>query len=201
MFDKIKDFMFNDEREITEFVRERALDALREQLIKIGLAPTSVSKTQTRFSGVIGAVGVANRNIDLVELERKLQDRESRPFPQYEGIEATPDSMYRCNYVMHVNVDGLEKNLSASSKLFSKGIRNRFNPTEIKWKGKELAQVLNRDSLTLLPNVRVFPDRKHQRVIIRQERYCDSWHSAFPTVETIRAFDRIAHYVKGIVNG
>jgi len=198
--EKIKDFLYNDEREMTEFVRERALDASHEQLIKIGFAPTSVSITQTRFSGVVGAVGIANRNIALVELERKLQDREA-PFPQYEGTESTPDSMYRCNYVMHANMDGLEKNLSARSKLVSKGIRNRLNPTEIKWKGKELAQVLNRDSLTLLPNVRVLPDRKHQRVIIRQERYWDSWLSAFPTVETFKAFDRIAHCVKGIVNG
>ena len=200
MVEKIKDFLFNVKlREITEFVRERALDALCEQLIKIGLAPTSVSKTQTRFSGVVGAVGIANRNIDLVELERKLQGRETQFVDS--DLPSTPDSMYRCSYVMHANVDGLEKKLSARSKLVSKGFISRLNPTDVTWRGKELARVLNCDSLTLLPNVRVLPDRKHQHVVIRQERYWGSWHSAFPTVETFGAFDRIAHYVKGIVNG
>jgi hypothetical protein len=181
-------------QEISDFVRESALKALRERLIQIGLTPTSISKTQTLFSGVIGAVIIMNSNIDLVELERKISGGTS-----IDGEWSNAVSKYRCSYVIHAKVDGLEKKLKAHSKLPRKGIINRNYSKEPKWKGKELAQTLNSDALTLLPNVQVLPNGSCQCVVMREKRYWDSWFSAFPTADTFETFDRIAKHVRRIL--
>jgi len=183
-------------RETTEFVREKALEALRDHLIQIGATPTSISKTNTRFSGVIGTVTIANGNIDLVELERKAYGGGQYGGNIGENDWVRPESMYRCSYIVQAKVDGLEKNLKAHSKLARMGILNRLYSTDPKWKGKELAQELNSEALTLLPNVQVLPIRSRQCVVIRQKRYWDSWFSAFPKAEDYKAFDRIAQHVK-----
>jgi hypothetical protein len=155
-------------QEISDFVRESALKALRERLIQIGLTPTSISKTQTLFSGVIGAVSIVNRNIDLVKLERKISGGYS-----IDGEWSNAKSMYRCSYIMHAKVDGLEKKLKAHSKLPRKGIINRHYSKE--------------------------PNGSCQCVVMREKRYWDSWFSAFPTAETFETFDRIAMHVRRIV--
>jgi hypothetical protein len=181
-------------QEISDFVRESALKALRERLIQIGLTPTSISKTQTLFSGVIGAVSIVNRNIDLVKLERKISGGYS-----IDGEWSNAKSTYRCSYIIHAKVDGLEEKLKAHSKLPRKGIINRHYSKEPKWEGKELAEALNSDALTLLPNVQVLPNGSCQCVVMREKRYWDSWFSAFPTVDTFETFDRIAMHVRRIV--
>ena len=258
------------------------------------------------YEKVLGSVRVANRNIDRVELTQSFN----------------PPDIYRCNYVVQANVEGLEEKLKAKAEAYlvkegflsrlrslKKGFisdrrgrlwfcgktlqrtsdrrgrlwfwfgvillsisaflwlvlilgiaRNPVNwvslviggavitviplglgfyclkrgsrpvrrvvveetPTvkefvDFKWKGKELAQVLNSDAnlrnrlyladkVTLenkgviqLPDVAIKPFRKHQCVRIRQDYFHRDYPSALPSTEAFEAFDRIAQHILSIV--
>jgi CRISPR/Cas system CMR-associated protein Cmr5 small subunit len=206
-------------QEISDFVRESALKALRERLIQIGLTPTSIFKTQILFSGVIGAISIANRNIDLVELERKVSGGTS-----IDGEWLNAVSKYRCSYVIHVQVEGAGKNLEAQVKPVKKG-KFRGKIVDFEWGRSELAQSLNNDidlkdvlfppwlialksseirkheRLIKFPDVSVRADGNRQIVIITERRYHESWFSAFPSIGELEAFDRIAQHARRIAQG
>jgi len=86
--------------------------------------------------------------------------------------------MFRCNYVVQAKVDGLEDRLKAELKTLRKSFLRR-EVVDFRWKGRELAQVLNsdanlRDTLChmdipryLNASLQIKPDKKHQRVRIR----------------------------------
>jgi len=121
----------------------------------------------------------------------------------------------RCSYVVQAKVNGLEDRLKTKLKVVRKGFL-RGEVVDFKWKGRELAQVLNgdanlRDTLYRIKHripftglsayLEIKPDKKHQRVRIRPIP-TEGWApvSAFPTVETFEAFDRIAHHIRSIAN-
>jgi len=148
----------------------------------------------------VGSVRIVNRNIDLVELEWWYM---------------AETGYTRCSYVVQAKVNGLEDRLKAKLKVVRKGFL-RGEVVDFKWKGRELAQVLNgdanlRDTLYRIKHripftglsayLEIKPDKKHQRVRIRPIP-TEGWApvSAFPTVETFEAFDRIAHHIRSIAN-
>ena len=121
-----------DIQEINEFVRKSGLKALRERLVQVGLTTSSLTyKPQTRFSGVIGSISIVNRNIDLVELERKVSSGYA-----IDGEWSNVESKYRCSYIVHAKVEGLENMLKAHSKIARKGILNKHYSTETNGKEK-----------------------------------------------------------------
>jgi len=157
---------------------------------------------------IIGAVRVANRRIDLVE----LKEHHGGGFEDY-----NEPTSYRCNYTVWVKVDALEDILKAESKPVRKGFLS-WGIIDFKWEGNELAQVLNSDSdlkhyflsQHRPPYMEIVPYRKHQCVRIRQKHFYDytpwfptyytSPESAFPPIEAFEAYDRIAQHVRSIAN-
>jgi len=164
----------------------------------------------------MGSVRVANRNIDLIELQwRKV----SAGRDAYTSLQ---ERRYRCNYVVQAKVEGLEDKLKAEFKPVTKGFLKK-EVVDFRWMGGELAQALNKDAkyrealhhmmqdikdmYKILDGSKVFlfyfkikPDRKHECVRITQEGGYVSPESAFPTVETFEVFDRIAHLIRSIAS-
>jgi len=126
------------------------------------------------------------------------------------GFVAPP--MFRCNYVVQAKVDGLEDRLKAELKAVRKSFLS-MQAVDFKWKGRELAQVLNgdanlRDKLYrmdiwryLFASLQIKPDKKHQRVRIRPFLF-SVWavKNAFPSIEAFEAYDRIAGHIRSIAN-
>lgn len=178
---------------------EEEVEALCEQLRRIGLNATVESKKPGGFYPIffrVGSVRVVNRNIDLVELQL---------IPGESGG-------YRCNYLVQVKVNGLEDMLKAKGKPVRKSYLSR-EVVDFKWKGKKLAQVLNDDANLrnmllrmgipryLNANVQIKPDKKHQRVKIRpidQSPYPWRPEAAGPSALEFEAYDRIAQHVRSI---
>jgi len=171
------------------------IDELCKHLVRIGLNATVESKKSKRLGGfdllslILGSVRVVNRNIDLVELEL------------IRGIYGG----YRCNYVVQAKVNGLEDRLKAKLEVVTKGFLRR--EVDFKWKGRELAQVLNGDANlrdTRYGSLEIKPDKKHQRVRIREISASGTHYAtpelAFPTIEAFDAFDRIAQHIRNIAN-
>jgi len=140
-----------------------------------------------------GSVRVVNRNIDLVELE---------------WLET---GYTRCSYVVQARVNGLEDRLRAKGKPVRKSLLSR-QVVDFKWKGRELAQVLNddanlRDKLYRMniahwyAPLEIKPEKKHQRIrIIPIPTQGWAPKAAFPSIETFEAYDRIAHHIRSIAN-
>jgi len=184
--------------EIFSSAFETEVEALCERLRGMGLNATVESKKSKRgrvfglYSLILGSAKVVNRNIDLVELELILIPGE--------------DGCYRCvSYVVQAKVNGLEGRLRAKGKPVRKSFLSR-QVVDFKWKGRELAQVLNgdanlRDTLCrmdipryLNASLQIKPDKKHQRVRIRPIE------TAFPSVEALEVYDRIAQHIRSIAN-
>jgi len=185
----------------------REVEALCEHLRLLGLNATVESKKRKLLSWpaggwVIGTVRVANRNIDLVELEL---------------LTVWPEYLYRCDYVVQASVEGLENKLKAETK----PVTVRDEVVDFRWEGKELAQILNSDAnlkdtlyrlkgtifswylegtVFSIPYLEIKPYRKHQCVRIRQKGSTNSPVSAFPTAETFEAYDRIAQHIRSIAS-
>jgi len=190
-------------KKIGESTRERAIEALCEHLRRMGLNATVESKKfkwREVFVPVVlpllGSVRVVNRNIDLVELEGRT--REEFRYWEY-------GSGFRCNYIVQAKVNGLEERLEAKLDVVEKGLRREF--VDFKWKGRELAQVLNGDAnlrTTRYGSLEIKPDKKHQRVRIREISAIGLYYAtpelAFPSIETFEAYDRIAHHIRSIAN-
>lgn len=192
-----------------------AIDALCEHLKLLGVDATVESKGHKQFEtsveknlAIVGSVRVANRSIDLIEWQLDVFDYWWGDY--YKGRW----DRYRCNYVLRLKVDGLEYQLKAKSEpvFVKKGFLKR-EFVGFKWAGNELAQVLNNDAditkmlyplgkLNELRNVETIPYKEHQCVRMRQV-WVDEWTnrpnqhliSAFPTIETFNAFDRIAQHI------
>jgi len=186
---------------------EAYVEALCEHLRRMGLNATVESKKlkwREVFVPVVwpllGSVRVVNRNIDLVELEGRTRE-EFRYF--------------RCSYVVQAKVNGLEDRLRAKGKPVRKSFLSR-QAVDFKWKGGELAQVLNgdanlRDMLCRMDIPRylnpfwtdtmgIKPDKKHQRVRIRPIRDFYDPINVFPSIEAFEAYDRIAQHIRSIAN-
>jgi len=193
--------------------REDGLKALCKHLKRIGLSAT-LAKDYPVWSSlvVIGSVRVADRNVNFVELDW-WEDKKA--------IEAFDDmgetvrfghiyrSQYRCNYVVQARVKGLEDKLEAEGKPIKKSGFLRKRVVDFRWEGKELAQILNSDaklrshflSQRRPTKVEIEPSRKgHPYVRIIQKRLYYRPLSAFPTIETFEAYDRIAHHIRSIAN-
>jgi len=188
------------------------IDAFCKYLRGIGLDANVESEEITRLGLwelgiIIGSVKIANRNVDLVEIESQAHVSE-------EG--AYTFVYYRCNYVVLAKVEPFKKKLKAHTKLVRESYF--FRPVDFKWKGKELAQTLNDDGdiknalYTPIvgfrghsrdqPFVEVKPYRKHQCIMIRPNfKYApdNSPAVAYPTIETFETFDRIGYHIRNIV--
>jgi len=217
MFDKIKDKI----KEMTgEPARKAAIEELCEHLRLIGLNATVESKEPESLgifsSGqVIGSVNVENRNIDQVELEERHEGGGRSPSGRTTAPRRT---LYRCNYVVRAKVEGIEDKLTAEANPVKKGFLSK-EIVDFKWEGKELAQILNSDTnlknmmyppdklalknkgLIQLPGVEIKPYEKHECVRISQKYFYYNPASAFPTIETFEACDRIAQQVRSIACG
>jgi len=178
------------------------VEALCEHLRRMGLNATVESKSKWReifwpvlVFPLLGSVRVVNRNIDLVELEGVRRTREEYAW-----------GSFRCNYVVQAKVNGLEDRLKAKLDVVTKGfLRREF--VDFKWKGRELAQVLNGDAnlrSTRYGSLEIKPDKKHQRVRIREISASGTYYAtpelAFPTIEAFEVFDRIAQHIRSIAN-
>ena len=174
---------------------EAKVKALCEHLRRMGLNATveSISKRVGGFflvSLILGSVRVVNRNIDFVELEGTRVEI----------------SYFRCNYVVQAKVNGLEDRLKAKLEVVRKGFLRR-EVVDFKWRGRELAQVLNGDANlrdTRYGSLEIKPDKKHQRVRIREisaiRLYYATPELAFPTIEAFEVYDRIAQHIRSIAN-
>jgi len=151
--------------------------------------------------GLLGAVKVANRNVDLVELV------------QYAGAD---DYLYRCYYVVWAKVEGIEHKMKAKLKSSRKHLMSR-EIVDFWWDGNELAQALNsdtdlRDMLHRMKKVLrlrfLFPVlclevklfRKHQGIRIMPKGDYYSPEAAFPSIETFETFDRVAQHIRSIAD-
>ncbi len=157
------------------------------------------------FVDRLGAVKVADRNIDLVEFWHSNVG-------QYSGTEDFPSPVpdyYWCNFVVLAKIDGLEDRLKAKLEVVRRGPLSET--VDFVWEGNELAQMLNNDSdlnITLsqlkdeLMRLDVKPDKKHQCVRIRHmEHYHRHYYypaAAFPSAQAFETCDRIARHVRKI---
>jgi len=194
--------------------REDGLKALCKHLKRIGLNAI-LAKDYPVWSSlvVVGAVRVADRNVDFVELDWWEDKKSMDAFDPEVGktVRYGPiyRSQYRCHYVVQANVEGLEDSLEAEGKPIKKSGFLRKKIVDFKWEGKELAQILNSDaklqsyflSQHRPPHVEIEPSRKGRPYVrIMQKRFHHKPVSAFPTFETFEAFDRIAWHVRSIAN-
>jgi hypothetical protein len=216
---------FKEWNEKSKRKEEAKVEALAEHLRRMGLDVTVQSKESGCIDGeeaIMGYVKVANRNIDLVELE-------SRTFTSVDmdGSGFSVD-VFRCNFVVQVKVEGLENRLKAEGKPVRKRLLSK-EVVDFKWVGLDLAQILNNDaylkryfcSLRLHDrfypwggsecDLEIVPYREEHCVIIRQ-KWASQWTantyiyhgsplSAFPTIETFEAYDRIAQHIRSVTNG
>jgi len=189
-------------------MHEADVEALCEDLRRIGLKATVESKERKRLNGVpgicsswnIGSVRVANRNIDLVELNYNVSV--SQPTGDYPGGDILPIE-YWCNFVVQAKVEGLEEKLRAEGKPVRKSFFSR-QFVDFRWKGKELAQILNSDAKL---KSHLLSQRRLRKVVIApfKEDRCvrmsyDSALSFPPTIESFEAYDRIAKHIRSITN-
>jgi len=204
MFKKIKD----------KFKETGLINELCEHLRSIGINATLLESGSSEAIGgtlVLGNVKVEGRNLDLIQVER--QPGGGSRF------------VYQYHYVVRANVEGLEDKLKADAKPVTKGLFSK-EVVDLKWEGKELAQLLNTDSdlksMLLkegLDKVVVRPDKKHQCVMIthppkipRQVSVSigglpsipvrggglTAGRKEFPTLEEFDAYDRIAKHIRSI---
>ncbi len=192
-------------KEQSKQMEEAKVEALTEHLKWIGLDATKIAFTEEKLrirllgaERVLGSVRVTNRHIDMVELAEFYVDVGS--------TSDTPvmEPRFRCHYVVHVKVDGLEDRLKAKLKPMRKGFFSR-EILDFKWRGKELAQMLNSDTdlkekLSCIENrnVEVKPYGEHQCVRIRQDGGTIDPAYSFPTIETFEAYDKIAQNIRCI---
>jgi hypothetical protein len=122
---------------------EIIVEALCKHLKLLDLDATIVKFNEGLFVGkgtgnYTGAVKVANRNIDLVELHKYEKDVGWGDIPSF-------ITMYGCTYVIWAKVEGIEDKVKARLK----SSRKHFSSNEIVdfwWDGNELAQALNSDT-------------------------------------------------------
>jgi len=162
-----------------------------------------------------GSIRVANRNIDLIELEKLnkhalIREKFSGIMVYAPYVRVLYLDIYRCNYIVQAKVDGLEDKLKAKAKPVTvQKDPKSWEVVGITWEGGELAQILNsdsnlRDTLSHMKDsvfsfLEISPDRILERVRIGPTGAAyGSPKSAFPTVETFEAYDRIASHVRSI---
>jgi len=148
----------------------------------------------------LGSIRVANRNIDLIELQK---------WPFYTGgwEDTSVEDKFGCFFVVEAKVEGSEDKLKAET---TKPVKVRKEVVDIMWEGGELAQTLNNDAnlMDTLYHMKdrdasclaIKPDRERQCVRIVPKRGYDSPKPAFPTAETFEVCDRIAQHIHSIVN-
>jgi hypothetical protein len=200
---------FKEWSEKSKRKEDAKVEALAEHLKHLGLDATVIAfhgkkpriKSSCRDS-VLGAVRIANRHIDLVE----LADYVDSSGPEYY---VGPD-YYRCHYVVHVIVDGLEAKFRAKLKPVRKGFLRR-EIVDFKWEGGELARMLSGDASLGdklhkiedrgLLNLEIEPCTEHECVRVRQNSGTLYLASAFPTLEAFELFDTIAQHIRRLANG
>jgi hypothetical protein len=181
---------------------------LAEHLKHLGLDATVIAfhgKKRIKSSyidSVLGAVRIANRHINLVEL---AEYADSSGLEYYVG-----PRYYRCHYFVHVIVDGLEDKFSAKLKPVRKGFLKR-EIVGFKWEGGELARMLignaslgdklHRIKDRCLLNLEKEPCTEHECVRVRQNSGTVYLASAFPTLEAFELFDTIAQHIRSVTNG
>ena len=204
MFKKIKD----------KYKETGLINELCEHLRNIGINATLLESGSSEAVGGILALGnikVEGRNLDLIQVERQPG--------------GGSNIVYQYHYAVRANVEGLEDKLKADAKPITKGLFSK-EVVDLKWEGKELAQLLNTDSdlksMLLkegLDKVVVRPDKKHQCVMIthppkipRQVSVSigglpsipvrggglTAGRKEFPTLEEFDAYDRIAKHIRSI---
>jgi hypothetical protein len=166
--------------------------------------PQSNDPTSILYYGnplFLGSVRIANRNIDLIELQK---------WPVYTGgwEDTSVEDKFGCFFVVEAKVEGSEDKLKAETK----PVKVRKEVVDIMWEGGELAQTLNsdanlRDTLHHMKERHLYgqcltikPDRELQCVRIVPKRGYYSPKAAFPSIEAFQVCDRIAQHIRSIVN-
>ncbi len=188
----------------TEKYREEAAkitESLFSHLKQIGLDVTVESKEPKELLDkyfILSSIRVANKNIDLIELEWQRTELDT-------DYGSSHTDYYQCTYVMQITLESIimQQKLLARAKpvkehFFSRQIIN------LVWEGKELAQTLNKDiNLTAglifqhhIHRVQIIPHT--QFIEIRQNYRYSSPNLAFPTLETFEAYNRIGGHIRSI---
>lgn len=179
-------------------------------------SPKGISSTLSLGAPTLslGFVKIEGKDIDLIQVDRQPTGN-------------TGQMMYQYHYVVKANVEGLENKLKAESKPITKGMFSK-EVIDLRWDGGEIAQLLNADSelkkILLkeeLDKIIVRADRKQQSVSITHPPKIPRQVSVsigglptipirgggmtvgrkeFPTLEEFEAYNRIAHYVRGIIS-
>jgi hypothetical protein len=186
---------------------EYLLNGLVEHLRKIGIEATvlvSEPKVQA-FTNFIGSVSVEGKNIDLVEVEMKLVGG-GFDSGEFHGDIGYSTSVYRFNYVVQAEIDGLENKLKAETKPIKKGFLSK-EVVGLKWEGGSLAQLLNGDNNlrdTLLREglfeIGIRTDKKNRCVRIRQKTFHSKTELDFPTLEVFEIYNKIAEHTRSLTN-
>jgi len=186
---------------------EDLLNELVEHLRKIGIGTTvlaSEPKVQA-FTNFIGSVSVEGKNIDVVEVEMKLVGG-GFDSDEFHGDIGYSTSVYRFNYVVQAEIDGLENKLKAEAKPIKKGFLSK-EVVGLKWEGGSLAQLLNVDSnlrdILLregLFETEIRPDKKNRCVRVRQKQFHSKTALAFPTLEVFEIYGKIAEHIRNFTS-
>jgi hypothetical protein len=151
------------------------------------------------YNTSLGSIKILNRNIDLIELEGS-----SGGWGEYD--------IYRCTYEVWAEVEGVEGKLKVELKPIHKGLFRseiaNFKWVEKVWESYDLAKTVSEDDqlreMLFLIRDQYFltletePDNANQCIRILPKRGWQSPESAFPTIETFEAYDRIAHHLRHI---
>ncbi len=173
------------------------IERLCQHLRTIGLDASVESKEHKKLrsgSIIMGSIRLANRNVDLVELEWLREEWQG----EYGG--GYIDS-YRCNYIVEANVQNpLEGEIiKAEGVPIKRGFLNR-KTIDFTWKGRDLAQILNRDvelreKLVSPRHMEVMPYPKVIRIRRVWSQRFNQPEYAFPTGKAFENYDKIAQHV------
>jgi hypothetical protein len=189
------------------------VNKLCEHLRQIGVNATLLERGSPEAAGpewkksvfqsgtALGCAKIEGRDIDLVQVEKRGQNPPG------------PGQTYLYQYVVRVNVKGLESDLKAECKPIKKRKHFRKEVVGLRWEGERLARLLNDDfnlkSMLLkegLHSLKIRPDKRNQCVKIIPKP--TGWtytgllstpalgREAFPTREAFEAYDRIAQHIR-----
>lgn len=178
---------------------------LCKQLSQIGIKVTAMSRgpfsLESKFYRSVTYAKVEFGNIDLIELEEIY-------YPG-NGLELTGDfTNFMLYYVVMVNVEGFGDTLKSYGKAVKKDFFSR-QKIDFKWKGGELAKILNDDaklrdqllSQSRVINIEITPSRIDNCVRIGPLSICNSLvPELLPTTEAFNAYDRIALHIRNIAS-
>ncbi len=223
-----------------EYKDEGLMGTLSEHLRQMGLDATLLPPESPEAVGPrwkkgpfvsgrsLGCIKIRNRNLDLIQVEKAMTEE-----PSHTGGPDGPSEeidlgrlVYLYHFIVHADVEGLERGLKAEIKPITKGFLSK-KTIGFKWEGRELAQRLNLDSrlknmllkngINRLPIIEVRADKTNKCVRITRTPPIPRWTvnpsrreeavalfsvgKEFPTREEFETYDRIAHHIRSIHKG